>query len=53
MNTDNNYFDIKQENVVHDVFLMIESEETEHDCIEDVLIAETTFTEDDLSWAKE
>jgi hypothetical protein len=48
--SDNNYFDMEQEDVVHDVFLMVKSDKTDYECIEDVLLGETSFTENALGF---
>lgn len=40
-----NYFDTTEEDVVHDVFLMILSDENDYESVEDVLIGETNFGE--------
>lgn len=47
---DDNWFDHKGENAVHDAWLMIESDKTDYDSIEDVLVGETIFTEDTIEY---
>jgi hypothetical protein len=53
MTNEENYYNFEQENVVHDVFLMIQSDRTEYETVEDVLLAETTFTENALGFSDE
>lgn len=49
-----NYFDSNEEDVVHDVFLMILSDDTDYENIEDVLLGETTFTQRTIDyWSEE
>lgn len=38
-----NYFDHKEEDILHDAFLMIADSSTEYENIEDVLIGETIY----------
>lgn len=51
--TDDNYFDIIEEYQVHDAFLMIVSDDTDYNNIEDVLLNETTFTKESIEAHKE
>lgn len=51
--TDDNYFDHEQEDALHDAFLMIVSERTDYDNIEDVLIGETIFEQEGLDYWRE
>lgn len=52
--TDNpNYFDIIEEDAVHDAFLMIVSNNETYENLEDVLVEETTFTQEALDRTKE
>jgi|APHM01.1.fsa_nt_gi hypothetical protein len=51
--TDGNYFDLGQEDALHDAFLMIEAPDTDYESLEDVLRAETTFSEEALSYWSE
>jgi hypothetical protein len=50
--TEDNYFDLTEEDTVHDAFLMIVSSETDYDSIEDVLLEETTFTDNALGFGE-
>lgn len=45
MTRENNYFDIDEEDVLHDAFLMIADGGTDYDCLEDVIRGETAFDE--------
>lgn len=48
---DDIWFDRTQENSIMDAWLMIESDDTDYDSIDDVVLGETTFTEETLeSW---
>lgn len=40
-----NYFDHVEEDVLHDAFLMIVSDSTDYESIEDVLVGETIYEE--------
>lgn len=51
--TDENYFDHEQEDVLHDAFLMIVSERTDYENIEDVLVGETIYEQDGLDYWRE
>lgn len=51
--TDDNYFNHEQEDVIHDAFLMIVSERTDYENIEDVLVGETIYQQETLDHWKE
>ena len=53
MNDDNNYFDHDEEDVLHDAFLMMQSEKTTYETIEDVLLNETVYDEDTIKFWSE
>jgi hypothetical protein len=48
-----NYFDIDEEDVLHDAFLMIVSNNKKYDDIEDVLVEETLFEQAALDRTKD
>jgi len=48
-----NWFDVEQENSVHDAFLMVADPDCEHESIRDVIINETTFTEENCEMWEE
>jgi hypothetical protein len=50
---EDNYFDLDEEDVLHDAFLMIVSERTDYENIEDVLIGETLFEQESLDYWRE
>lgn len=53
MTNEDNYFDHAEENAVHDAFLMIVSNDTDYENIEDVLVGETIFDADSLAYWRE
>lgn len=50
---DGNYFDSREENGLHDAYLMIQSDKTEYECLKDVLLGETIFDEEGLEFWEE
>lgn len=50
---EDNYYDHDEEDVLHDAFLMIVSERTDYENIEDVLIGETIYEQHSLDFWKE
>lgn len=48
-----NYFNLEEEDALHDAFLMIRSDETEYDNLRDVILGETLFTEDSFGLREE
>ena len=53
MSDSENYFDHEQEDALHDAFLMIHSERTDYENIEDVLVGETIYEAHSLTYWKE
>lgn len=50
---EDNYFDIDEEDVLHDAFLMIVSDSTDYENIEDVLLGETIYEQHSLDYWRE